>query len=74
MKKNLFGAVSAALALALAITSFGCESGNDSPIRVATDADRAALDKAVFKYVANPTEYTNTTASTDTSSGTVGSY
>lgn len=74
MKKNLFGAVSAALALALAITSFGCESGNDSPIRAVTDADRAALDKATFKYVANPTEYTNTTASTDTSSGTVGSY
>ena len=74
MKKNLFGAVSAALALALAITSFGCESGNDSPVRAVTDADRAALDKATFKYVANPTEYTNTTASTDTSSGTVGSY
>ncbi len=74
MKKNLFGAVSAALALALAITSFGCESGNDSPIRVVTDADRAALDKATFKYVATPTEYKNTTASTDTSSGSVGSY
>ena len=55
MKKNLFGAVSAALALALAITSFGCESGNDSPLRNPTDADRAALDKATFKYVANPT-------------------
>ena len=58
MKKNLFGAVSAALALALAITSFGCESGNDNPVRAWTDADRAALDKAVFKYVANPTNYT----------------
>ena len=58
MKKNLFGAVSAALALALAITSFGCESGNDSPIRAVTDADRAALDGTVFKYVATPTEYT----------------
>ena len=60
MKKNLFGAVSAALALALAITSFGCESGNDNPIRAVTDADRAALDGTVFKYVATPTEYTAT--------------
>ena len=60
MKKNLFGAVSAALALALAITSFGCESGNDSPVRAVTDADRAALDGSVFKYVATPTEYTGT--------------
>ena len=69
MKKNLFGAVSAALALALAITSFGCESGNDNPVRVATDADRAALDKAVFKYVVNPTHYTPAATGTETPTG-----
>ena len=70
MKKNLFGAVSAALALALAITSFGCESGNDSPLRNPTDADRAALDKAVFKYVATPNEYTPAGTTAETPSGT----
>ncbi len=70
MKKNLFGAVSAALALALAITSFGCESGNDSPIRAVTDADRAALDKATFKYVATPNEYTPAGTTRETPSGT----
>ena len=80
MKKNLFGAVSAALALALAITSFGCESGNDNPIRAVTDADRAALDASVFKYVAKPSKYTaissgvSTWYAEDTVQGTKGSY
>ena len=74
MKKNLFGAVAAGLALALAITSFGCESGNDDPIARLTDADLANVTGQKFVYVATPTEYqpANTTAETPT--GTTGSY
>ncbi len=56
MKKNLFGAVSAALALALAITSFGCESGSNDPVGVGVDAAAAAA--LTFTYEADPTEYT----------------
>ena len=60
MKKNLFGAVAAGLALALAITSFGCESGNDDPIARPTDADLANVLGSKFEFVATPTEYTAT--------------
>ena len=57
MKKNLFGAVAAGLALALAFTA--CESGNDNPIRVKTDADLAAAQKTEFVYVNKTTDYDN---------------
>ena len=62
MKKNLISAVAAGLALALAITSFGCESGNDNPVHYAYTRDRYGYDPAaaadagdVFTYVAKPT-------------------
>ena len=78
MKKNLFGAVSVALALALAITSFGCESGNDDPVMLATDADNPITEG--FTYLASPTEYTAITTGlggyydTDRAVGTQGNY
>ncbi len=65
MKKNLISAVAAGLALALAITSFGCESGNDNPVhyaytrgRYAYADDAAAEAGDVFTYVAKPNSYT----------------
>ena len=57
MKKNLFGAVSVALALALAITSFGCESGNDDPVMLATDLDNPVTAGSKFVYAVSPTIY-----------------
>ena len=64
MKKNLISAVAAGLALALAITSFGCESGNDTPVHLAYTraryayADDAAAEAGdVFTYVAKPNSY-----------------
>lgn len=62
MKKNLISAVAAGLALALAITSFGCESGNDTPVHLrytrenyGYDPKVAAENEDVFTYVAKPT-------------------
>ena len=80
MKKNLFGAVAAGLALALAITSFGCESGNDDPIARLTDADLANVTGQKFVYTSKPSKYAaiSSGASTwyaeDTVQGTIGNY
>lgn len=56
MKKNLISAVAAGLALALAFTSFGCESGSNDPVGVT--ADTAYAEGKTFTYQAKPTEYT----------------
>ena len=72
MKKNLFGAVAAGLALALAITSFGCESGNDDPIARPEFADLAAVKGSKFTYVATPTEWKYTAAVTNKNSASDG--
>lgn len=56
MKKNLISAVAAGLALALAITSFGCESGSNDP--VAIQAATAYTNGNKFTYEVFPTEYT----------------
>lgn len=65
MKKNLFGAVAAGLALALAITSFGCESGNDDPIARLTDADLANVTGQKFVFEVTPSEYKYFSGSTE---------
>jgi len=65
MKKNLFGAVAAGLALALAITSFGCESGNDDPLAQPYERKTAnykielgkKFKDTVYEYTAAPTSY-----------------
>ena len=71
MKNNFFGAVSAALVLALSIASFGCESGDDTPVRIPED-DYSG--NGTFTYKAAPTDYvynanfTETAEAADTSS------
>jgi len=80
MKKNLISAVAAGFALALAITSFGCESGNDTPVHLAYTRDRygydpvaAAENEDVFTYVAKPTNvyFNNVTYKTTPEMGAV---
>lgn len=79
MKKSLFGVAAAGLALALAITSFGCESGHDNPLRVPTDVDWAKFNKTSFSFVSVPNDYTNspvgsTITATEYGKGKVGSW
>ena len=84
MKKNLFGAVAAGLALALAITSFGCESGNDSPLAQPYERKTAnykidigkKFKDTVYEYKAAPTIYESfaTTYVSNSTSGTGASF